>query len=72
MSGLHDPQPGQLWSTPTGRTVEIAARQEVSADGEWDGLPNHVDVVAYHFVGGSVIHLRSVEDLRLWRKMQPE
>jgi hypothetical protein len=71
MSELHDPQPGQLWSTPTGRTVEIVARQEISTDGEWDEA-NRVDAVAYHFVGGSMIHLRSVEDLRLWRKMQPE
>lgn len=71
MSELHDPQPGQLWSTPTGRTVEIVARDTVRASNVWDDA-DEIDTVAFHFVGGTMIHLRSAEGLRSWRKMLPE
>lgn len=71
MSELHDPQPRQLWSTPTGRTVEIVARETVRTSNAWDEA-SEIDVVAFHFVGGTMIHLRSAEGLKSWRKMQPE
>lgn len=61
-----DPQPGQFWSTSKGRTVEILARNEVGETGDWDDA--EIDTVAYKFLGGTMIHLRSVESLREWKQ----
>lgn len=66
-----DPQPGQLWSTPKGRTVEIVARDVVSGrepEAPWDVDEAEIDTVAYKFLGGTMIHLRSVESLREWKQ----
>lgn len=56
-----DPLPRQLWTTSKGRTVEILARDTVY--NEWT---EETDVVAYKFLGGSMIHLRSVASLSGW------
>lgn len=63
-----DPQPGDLWSTSKGRTVEILARREVEESGMWDDAK--IDVVAYKFLGGSQIHLRAVGNLSYWTKVE--
>lgn len=67
-----DPQPGEFWATSKGRTVEILARDEVCGrQGAWDD-PAEVDTVAYQFLGGSMIHLRSVSSLSNWTKVEFE
>lgn len=66
MSKGPDPQPGEFWSTSKGRTVEILARDEVEESGMWDDAK--VDVVAYKFLGGTMIHLRCVGTLVNWQK----
>ena len=67
-----DPQPGEMWSTGQGRTVEIVARDAVyEPEGDW-GISREVDTVAYRFLGGSMIHLRSVGSLKLWTKVSFE
>lgn len=60
-----NPLPGEFWSTSKGRTVEIVARDEVTQVAEWE---ESIDVVAYRFLGGSMIHLRSVGSLTGWSK----
>lgn len=62
------PARGELWSTSTGRTVEIVAAEEIE---EEDGIGdlNRVDVVAYRFVGGSVVHLRAARNTSNWQKI---
>ncbi len=63
-----DPQPGQFWSTSKGRTVEILARDKVEqAEYQWQPEAE-IDTVAYKFLGGTMIHLRSVESLRDWKQ----
>lgn len=59
-----DPQPGEFWATPKGRTVEILARNEVA--NRWT---EEVDVIAYQFLGGTMLHLRSVASLTDWKKV---
>lgn len=64
---MTDPQPGQFWTTSKGRTVEILARDEVHQDeGPWGYPEADIDTVAYKFLGGSMIHLRSVRSLDGW------
>lgn len=70
MSSHPDPQPGQFWATSKGRTVEIVARDEVEESGMWDDAT--VDVVAYRFLGGAVIHLRAVGSLTNWTEVEFE
>lgn len=65
-----DPQPGEFWTTSKGRTVEIVARGEISQD-DFE-ISCEVDVIAYRFLGGSMVHLRSVGSLRLWTKAEFE
>jgi hypothetical protein len=66
-----DPKPGQLWLTSRERTVEIVAREIVAAEGDmhYGREPAEIDSVAYKFLGGSMIHLRSVSSLTTWRKV---
>lgn len=68
-SAAPDPKPGEFWLTSVLRTVEILARDEVEGDPEeWGQLP--VDTIAYRFVGGTVVHLRSVGSLKSWKKAE--
>lgn len=62
-----DPQPGQLWSTPKGHTVEILAREVVDDNGDWSY--DSADVIAYRFLGGSMVHLRAASSLAGWVKV---
>jgi hypothetical protein len=63
-----DPQPGEMWSTGQGRTVEIVAADTVT---DSDGYPE-LEVIAYRFLGGSMIHLRAVTSLTNWTKVSFE
>lgn len=63
-----DPQPGDLWSTSKGRTVEILARDQVTDE---DNYPT-IDVIAYKFLGGSMVHIRSVDSTRNWQRVVAE
>lgn len=60
-------EPGQLWSTSTGRTVEIVAagKLEFEAGDHW---PEY-EVAAYRFLGGSVVHLLPGGPPADWRKI---
>lgn len=64
MSSFPDPQPFEFWATTKGRTVEILARDEVE-----EPFGGTVDVIAYQFRGGSMVHLRSVDSLQGWVKV---
>ena len=70
MTPRPNPEPGQFWTTPKGRTVEILARDTVEqheVSPFWD--PDaRIDTVAYQFLGGSMIHLRAVSTLIGWNK----
>lgn len=67
-----DPNPGEFWATSKGRTVEIVARDVVyQPEGDWS-ISHEVDTVAYVFLGGSQVHLRSVGSLKLWTKVEFE
>lgn len=61
-----DPNPREFWATSKGRTVEILSRDEVA------DTDNHstVDVIAYKFLGGSMVHLRAVNSLTGWTKVE--
>lgn len=58
-----NPQPGEFWATPKGRTVEIVAREVVEVVYGVEAV-----VIAYRFLGGSTIHLRHVNSLTAWSK----
>lgn len=66
-----DVQPGEFWTTSKGRTVEIVARDEVEQVGTWDE-DRTIDTVAYKFLGGTMIHLRSVKSLTGWTRVEFE
>lgn len=71
-NGLPDPQPGEMWTTSKGRTVEILARDEVCGRrGIWDD-PSEVDTIAYKFLGGGMVHLRSVSSIGDWTRTEFE
>ena len=66
-------QVGQLWSTSTGRTVEILAADEIEEENErFSYEVQRVRVIAYKFVGGSVVHLRAVGSTSDWLKINKE
>lgn len=72
MVSLPDPHPGEFWSTSKGRAVEILARDVVyQPEGDWS-IPQEIDTIAYKFLGGSMVHLRSVGSLKLWTKVEFE
>ncbi len=61
-------KPGQLWSTSTGRAVEIVAADHLEA--EVAGELHELRVVAFRFVGGSMVHLRPAYGLdQSWIKI---
>lgn len=66
MKDRPDPQPGQFWTTSKGRTVEILARDEIEINDDYGFPMGEADVVAYKFLGGSMIHLRTVASLKDW------
>lgn len=65
---MNDPQPGEFWSTSKGRTVEIVARDTVTQPEHQWRPEAEIDTIAYKFLGGSMIHLRSVSSLTGWSK----
>lgn len=69
MSGVPDPRPGEFWTTLMGRTVEILAADTLPGD-DANGHCCEVGVIAYRFLGGSMIHLRSVISLTAWAKVE--
>lgn len=71
MTGLPDPQPGEMWSTSKGRTVEIVARDVVELRDDWL-TEQSIDTVAYQFLGGTMIHLRAARSLTDWTKTEFE
>lgn len=62
-----EPNPGDLWSTPKGRTVEILAVHTV-----YNRYTEEVLAVAYRFLGGSMVHLRSADFLDGWSRVGAE
>lgn len=68
---MSDPQPGEFWSTSKGRTVEILARDVVELRDEWL-TEQSIDTVAYQFLGGTMVHLRSARSLKGWTKVEFE
>jgi hypothetical protein len=70
---IPDPQPGEMWTTGQGRTVEIVTRDTVEVYDAF-GYPMgfEADVIAYRFLGGSMIHLRAVFPLTNWTKVSFE
>jgi hypothetical protein len=56
---------GQLWTTSTGRTVEILAVDDVDEEND-HGEYHVVNVIAYRYVGGSGVHLRAASRTNLW------
>lgn len=72
MSEPLDPQPGEIWSTSRGRAVEILARDVVyQPEGEWS-ISHETDTVAYRFLGGTMVHMRSVGSMTLWTRTEFE
>lgn len=56
--------------TPKGRHVEILARDDVyQPEGDWS-IAHETDTVAYRFLGGSMVHLRSVGSMKQWTKVE--
>lgn len=72
MSARPDPQPGEFWTTSKGRTVEILARDEVQVSDDYGFPTAEADIVAYQFLGGSMIHLRAAASLTNWTKVEFE
>lgn len=72
MTSSPDPQPGEFWSTSKGRTVEILARDEVVIRDGFGYAISEADVIAYKFLGGSLVHLRDLSSLRNWTKVEFE
>lgn len=64
-----NPEPGEIWTTSKGRTVEILARDTVTGDSE-EGYYQEIDAIAYKFLGGTMIHLRAVSTLTNWTKAE--
>jgi len=64
-----DPQPGDLWLSPKGRTVEILARDIVVSADQWSYPEAEIDTVAYRALGGSMVRLRAVSFFRDWTKV---
>lgn len=67
-----DPQPREFWTTSKGRTVEILARDTVEQQPEFFTDYAEIDTVAYKFLGGSMVHLRAVDSLNGWTKVEFE
>lgn len=69
---MSDPKPGEMWATSKGRTVEILARDLVyTPEGDWSAS-QEIDTIAYRFLGGSMVHLRSVGSLSNWMRQEFE
>jgi len=66
------PAAGDLYTTPRGRTVEILAVKSVEFTGVVDVYApvGSTEVIAFRFVGGSVIHLTTRDDVVEWIKVQ--
>lgn len=61
---------GQLWTTSTGRTVEILEVDDVE---ELEQDEYHVvKVIAYRYVGASAVHLRAASRTNLWTKVNTD
>lgn len=65
------PRRGFLYSTTSGRTAEILAHESLEVTSMVDSpLPvARAEVIAWKYVGGSVVHLASVDDVREWIKV---
>lgn len=53
-------QPGEIFINAAGRKVEIVAVDGIYIDG------TDVSILAYRFLGGTMIHLRSVDSTKDW------
>jgi len=67
-----DPQPQQFWATSKGRTVEVLARDVAVSTDAFGYAMEEVDVVAYKFLGGQMVHIRAVSSLTGWQKREME
>lgn len=67
--------PGQRCYTPHGRTIEIQAVSVIEVP-VWDSVGAEtkveIEIVAYHFIGGSYIHIRKAEDMVEWPAVPEE
>lgn len=66
------PAPGDLYTTPRGRTVEILAVKHVEFTGVVDSYApvGTTEVIAFRFVGADVVHLTVRDDVSEWIKVQ--
>lgn len=65
------PQIGYLYGTPKGRTAEVVAFRSI---GVTDMLATArpvgtVEVVAFRYMGGTVVHLAPLEEVQDWIRM---
>lgn len=56
---------GNLYATTGGRTVEIVAAGSVECIDSAAPVGS-TEVIAYHFLGGSVVHLVAVSEVQEW------
>lgn len=65
------PEIGNLYVTGGGRTVEIRAVRAVECLDMVDTANpvGTVDVIAYQFLGGKVVHLAAVNEVQDWVKV---
>lgn len=55
---------GDIYRNPLGREVEILAVEELVS--QWF---EKIDVVAYRFIGATMVHLRPLDHLNEWQKV---
>lgn len=65
------PRRGDLYSTTSGRTAEILAHESLEVTSMVESpLPvARAEVIAWRYVGGSIVHLSSVDDVQEWIKV---
>ena len=68
------PDPGALYATSSGRTAEVVAYAALNATSLVEShLPvATTEVIAWRYLGGSVVHLTSLEDVMDWIKVPGE
>lgn len=69
MSGK--PHPGSLYATTNGRTAEVVAYEALDATSLVDSpLPvATTEVIAWKYLGGTIVHISSLDDVQDWVKV---
>lgn len=68
------PDPGTLYATSSGRTAEVLAYKALNATSMVEShLPvATTEVIAWSYLGGSVVHISSLEDVLDWIRVPGE